>query len=92
MRSFCSNIKVRTKIILKENALMKNITTIFDIFQTFLTNEEVKKVSESLGYVDTARKFTLYDLIKFFIAAATNEYKSYRHGVENMETCRINTC
>ena len=31
MRSFCSNIKVRTKIILKENALMKNITTIFDI-------------------------------------------------------------
>lgn len=56
---------------------MKNITTIFDIFQTFLTIEEVKNVSESLGYVDTARKFTLYDLIKFFIAAAKNEYKSY---------------
>ncbi|MBC2402427.1 IS4 family transposase [Clostridium saccharobutylicum] len=32
-----------------------------------------------------SRKFTLYDLVKFFIAAATNEYKSYRHGVENME-------
>lgn len=68
---------------------MKNITTIFDIFQTFLTTEEVKKVSESLGYVDTARKFTLYDLIKFFIAAATNEYKSYRHGVENMENAGL---
>ena len=64
---------------------MKNTTTIFDILQTFLTEEEVKKVSESLRYVDTARRFTLYDLIKFFIAAATNEYKSYRHGVENME-------
>ena len=64
---------------------MKNTTTIFDILQTFLTEEEVKKVSESLGYVDTARKFTLYDLIKFFIAAAANGYKSYRHGIENME-------
>ena len=55
------------------------------ILQTFLIEEEVKKVSESLGYVDTARKFTLYDLIKFFIAAAANGYKSYRHGIENME-------
>ena len=44
---------------------MKNTTTIFDIFQTFLTDKEVKIVSESLGYVDTARKFTVYDLIKF---------------------------
>jgi hypothetical protein len=65
---------------------MKNTTTIFDIFQTFLSKEEVKKVSELLGYVDTARKFTLYDLIEFFIAAATNEYKSYRHGIEQMES------
>lgn len=86
MRSFCSNIKVRTKIILKENALMKNTTTIFDIFQTFLSEKEVKKFSKILEYVDTARKFTLYDLIKFFIAAATNEYKSYRDGVEHMES------
>ena len=68
---------------------MKNTTTIFDIFQTFLTEEEVKKVSESLGYVDTARKFTIYDLIKFFIAAATDEYKSYRHGIENMESAGL---
>ena len=51
---------------------MKNTTTIFDIFQTFLTDEEVKDVSESLGYVDNARKLTLYDLIKFFIASATS--------------------
>ena len=51
--------------------MKNNTTTIFDILQTSLTEEEVKKVSESLGYVDTARRFTLYDLIKFFIAAAT---------------------
>ena len=30
--------------------------------------------------------FTVYDLIMFFIAATTNEYKSYRHGFENMES------
>lgn len=68
---------------------MKNTTTIFDIFQTFLSEEEVKKVSEILGYVDTGRKFRLYDLIKFFIAAATNEYKSYRHGIEHMESAGL---
>lgn len=44
---------------------MKNTTTIFDIFQTFLTAEEVKKVSESLVYINIAKKFTVYDLIKF---------------------------
>ncbi|GEQ23500.1 transposase [Clostridium butyricum] len=65
---------------------MKNTTTIFDIFQTFLSEKEVEKFSKILEYVDTARKFTLYDLIKFFIAAATNEYKSYRDGVEHMES------
>ena len=70
---------------------MKNTTTIFDIFQTFLTDEEIKKVSEILGYIDTAKKFTIYDLIKFFIAAATNKYKSYRHGVENMELAGLKT-
>lgn len=38
---------------------MKNITT---IFETFLSEKEVKKFSEILEYVDTARKFTLYKL------------------------------
>lgn len=64
---------------------MKNNTTIFDIFQTFLSKEEVKAVCDALGYKDTSRKFTVYNLFQFFIAAATNEYKSFRHGSESME-------
>lgn len=63
---------------------MKNNTTIFDIFQTLLTEEEVIAVCEALGYIDTSRKFKVYDLINFFIAAATNEYKSFRTGSDSM--------
>ena len=64
---------------------MKNNTTIFDIFQILLTKEEAKSVCDALGYKDTSRKFTIYDLLQFFIAAATNECKSFRHGSESME-------
>jgi hypothetical protein len=60
--------------------LMKNNTTIFDIFQTLLTKEEVIEICEALGYKDTSRKFTVYHLLQFFIAAASNEYKSFRNG------------
>lgn len=72
-------------LLFKENDLMRNNTTIFDIFQTLLTKEEVITVCEALGYKDTSRKFTVYDLFQFFIAAATNdviaqleEYLSYQ--------------
>lgn len=63
---------------------MRNNTTIFDIFETLLTKEEVNTVCEALGYKDTSRKFTVYDLFQFFIAAATNEYKSFRTGSDLM--------
>ena len=64
---------------------MKNNSMIFDIFQTLLSEEEVLDVCNCLGYKDSLRKFRVYDLFKFFISSSLNEYKSYRHGAENME-------
>ncbi len=84
MRPFYGSINL-TKKTTRENDLMKNNTTIFDIFQTFLTEEEVNEVCTALNYTDTSRKFKVYDLFEFFIAAAANEYKSYRTGSEKME-------
>ena len=63
---------------------MNNNTTIFNIFQTLLTKEEINVVCDALGYKDTSRKFKVYDLYEFFIAAATNEYKSFRSGSDFM--------
>lgn len=63
---------------------MRNNTTIFDIFQTLLTKEEVIKVCETLGYKDTSRKFSVYDLFQFLIAAAVNEYTNFRAGSDFM--------
>ena len=63
---------------------MRNNTTIFDIFQALLKKEEVITVCAVLGYKDTSRKFTVYDLFQFFIATATNEYKSFRAGSDFM--------
>ncbi|WP_066826756.1 IS4 family transposase [Clostridium tepidiprofundi] len=62
---------------------MKKSNTIIDIMQVLLTEQEVKEVCDILGYKDTSRKFTVYSLLKFFIAAATGEWKSFRHGAEN---------
>ena len=42
---------------------MKNTTTIFDIFQIFLTAEEVKKVRKSLGDVDKISQENLLYMI-----------------------------
>ncbi len=70
---------------------MKNNTTIFDIFQILLTKEEVQAVCDALGYKDTSRKFTVYNLFQFFISAAINEYKSFRHGSEFLEKDGLKT-
>lgn len=70
---------------------MRNNTTIFDIFQTLLTKEEVITVCEALGYKDTSRKFTVYDLFQFLISAATNEYKSFRAGSDFMNEFGLKT-
>jgi hypothetical protein len=70
---------------------MRDNTTIFDIFQTLLTKEEVITVCEALGYKDTSRKFTVYDLFQFLIAAATNEYKSFRAGSDFMNKVGLKT-
>jgi hypothetical protein len=40
-----------------------------NIMQTFLTPEEVEAVCNLIGYKDTSRKFTVYTLLQYFVAA-----------------------
>ncbi len=61
---------------------MKKSNTIPFILQSVLTPEEVALAVQAVGYVDTARKFTVYHLLKYWCAAASEEWSGYRPGVD----------
>ncbi|MGL4989593.1 MAG: IS4 family transposase [Sarcina sp.] len=63
---------------------MKNNITLIEIFQSFISEEEVLAVYKEFNYEETSRKFKGTDLYEFFIIAAINEYKSYRYGADLM--------
>ncbi|WP_248627056.1 hypothetical protein [Natroniella acetigena] len=51
-----------------------------NITQVFLTEKEVKEFSDLIEYKDTARKFTTYNLLKYFIAASVGQWNSFHEG------------
>ncbi|MBJ6360123.1 hypothetical protein ACFOQM_02170 [Paenibacillus sp. GCM10012307] len=62
---------------------MKKSITIPSILQSIRTPEEVALVIQSVGYVDTARKFTVYHLLQYWCAAASEEWSGYRSGTDH---------
>ncbi|WP_138752202.1 hypothetical protein [Paenibacillus sinopodophylli] len=62
---------------------MKKSNTILPILQTVLTPEEVETIVKTVGYVDTARKFTLYQLLHYWVAAASEEWPGYRFAPDH---------
>ncbi|WP_141506457.1 IS4 family transposase [Paenibacillus luteus] len=61
---------------------MRKSITIPSILQSILTPEEVALVVQAVGYVDTARKFTVYHLLQYWCAAASEEWPGYRFGAD----------
>ena len=59
---------------------MSKNSKVMDITQVLLTEEEIKEFSDLIGYTDTARKFTVYDLLKYFVAASVGKWNSFREG------------
>ncbi|WP_162160633.1 hypothetical protein [Paenibacillus gorillae] len=62
---------------------MKKSNTILPILQTVLTPEEVESIVKTVGYVDTARKFTVYQLLHYWVAVASEEWSGYRFGADH---------
>lgn len=62
---------------------MKKSNTILPILQTVLTSQEVESIVEAVGYVDKARKFTVYHLLQYWVAAASEEWSGYRFGADH---------
>lgn len=68
---------------------MNNRTTLAPILQSVLPKEELEPMIQSLGYVDTARKFTVYDLFLFLAEAAIQKWDGYRDGEQRMTGCGL---
>lgn len=68
---------------------MNKFTMFLDLFQSAVTEEEVKKLVAQVGYEDTARKCTVYQLLSFFAQAAFGQWKSYRHGALQTSLCGL---
>ncbi|MGO4546644.1 IS4 family transposase [Paenibacillus sp. 2TAB23] len=63
---------------------MKKSTRLSNILQTILPKAEVLPFIEQVGYVDSARKFTVYDLFLFLSQAALQQWDGYRDGEKRM--------
>lgn len=61
---------------------MKESTTFTYLVQTVLPPEEVEDLVKIVGYHDTARTFTVYDLLQYWTAAAFGQWESFRSGVD----------
>lgn len=60
---------------------MKKSTTFTTLVQTLLTEDDVNEILQELQYKDTATKFTVNQLLLFFMHAALGQWDSYRSGV-----------
>lgn len=58
---------------------MKKNTTFHNLFQKIVSEEEIAVIQDAIGYKDSARKLDILTLIKYFLCAAMNEFKSYRN-------------
>ncbi|EFM10727.1 transposase IS4 family protein [Paenibacillus curdlanolyticus YK9] len=72
---------------------MNKSTTFSQLVQTALPKEIVDSFSNSVGYREVGRKFTVYDLFLFFAQAASDQWKSYREGALRAPACHlVKTC
>lgn len=71
---------------------MKKFTTFLTILKYFVTDEDLNNLMQRYEYSDTARKFTVSELVSFFTTAAMNEWKSFRHGSDVAESSGLARC
>lgn len=64
---------------------MKKDTILFDLLQRLISEEEVKTIVENHGYRDTARKFSVASLLRFWMASALGQWKSFRESEEQLK-------
>jgi hypothetical protein len=61
---------------------MKKSPTFQNLIQSVLTKEEAQSLIESIDYQDSARKFTVHTLLKYWAQAAFEQWDGYRDGAD----------
>lgn len=64
---------------------MKKSTSLSNVLQLLIPKEKMVPLLQELGYVDVARKFTVYDLFLFLAEASFQQWAGYRDGEQRME-------
>ncbi|MBE2917021.1 IS4 family transposase, partial [Anoxybacillus flavithermus] len=57
---------------------MHKHTTLPNLMQKIVSDEDLQSITEAVGYHDTSRTFTVRTLVDFFLLAALHEWKSFR--------------
>ncbi|WP_237100017.1 IS4 family transposase [Paenibacillus azoreducens] len=68
---------------------MNHRTMLVPILQSLIPNEELQPLLQQANYVDTARKFTVYELFIFLAEAALGQWDGYRDGEKRMVACGL---
>ncbi|OYD08796.1 hypothetical protein [Paludifilum halophilum] len=66
---------------------MKQDTLLFALLQSLYGLQEHAQLASAYEYHDAARKFSSYDLLKYWIAAAIGRWKGFRHSEKQLPTC-----
>ncbi len=65
---------------------MQKATILLDTLQAIWIEKEMKEVVQSHEYRDTARKCTVWEMLKFWNSAAIGGWESFRDSEEQMKT------
>ncbi|KIP20013.1 hypothetical protein JV16_02824 [Anoxybacillus ayderensis] len=74
----CKQLHKQTQEVLSVN----KHTTLPNLIQKIVSDEDLQSMIEAVGYQDTSRTFTVRTLVDFFLLAALHEWKSFRHGAD----------
>ncbi|MED4301699.1 IS4 family transposase, partial [Geobacillus stearothermophilus] len=61
---------------------MNKHTTLPNLMQKLVSDEEIQRIAEAVGYRDSSRTFPLSERIHYFLHAAKHQRKSLRHAAD----------
>ncbi|SEM74353.1 hypothetical protein [Lihuaxuella thermophila] len=65
---------------------MKQVNTLFRSLQSFICRKEISEILEMVDYRDPARKFTVQELLKYWIASSIEKWSGFRDSEDKMKS------
>ncbi|MBA4496336.1 IS4 family transposase [Paenactinomyces guangxiensis] len=65
---------------------MKQVNTLFRSLQSFICRKEISEILEMVDYRNPARKFTVQELLKYWIASSIEKWSGFRDSEDKMKS------